>query len=355
MKETMLTPMRRLVACSAALVLIASGCGSPETNRSEALETAALQTIVPAYDAFAVDAAALDLAVVEFCAAPSFDGLSVVGAAIADTHRSWATTETMWIGPVMDRRSWAVIDWPIDADEIDELLADTSIALDAERIGQRIGADQRGLGAIEHLIETSDGLTAFDDSRRCDYMLGITAVITSEADAVVGDWTVGFEGADPWTDLIGADADANVDALVNDAVFMLEATADAELGTALGETDRDQDLDAIVEGALGLGVEELRGRIAGLGAVFVGTPGAPGLSGLLGEDLATRLDEQIATADAALADIDGSLGTAVVERPADVSAARAAIKAVQVTFSTEVVSRLGVTIGFSDADGDTGG
>lgn len=355
MNETMFAPTRWLVGFGAALVLIVSGCSGPETEHAEALEATAVQTIVPAFETFAADAVALDLAAGEFCAAPSLDGLGVLGLAITDAHRSWATTETMWIGPVMDRRSWAVIDWPIDVDEVDELLANTSIGLDVDRIGQRIGADQRGLGAIEHLIDTPDGLTGFDDPRRCDYMLGITEVITSEAELLIADWVVGSEEFGPWSELIGIDADANLDALVNDAVFMLEATADAELGTALGEMDREQDVGAIVEGPLGLGAEELSGRIAGLGALFVGTPGAPGLSGLLGEDLATRLGEQIATADAALADIDGALSAAVVDRPAVVSAARAAIKAVQVTVSTEVVSRLGVTIGFSDADGDTGG
>ncbi len=30
------------------------------------------------------------------------------------------------------------------------------------------------------------------------------------------------------------------------------------------------------------------------------------------------------------------------------------VKAIQVTVATDVVSKLGVTIGFSDADGDTG-
>lgn len=343
------------MGCSFALCLAAGACSSSEPDRGEALRATANQTIVPTYEAFASDAAALDGAVTDFCSAPSVDGLNAVNLATADAHRSWATTEAMWIGPVMERRSWAVIDWPVAEDEIDELLADTSIVLDADRIGQRIGADQRGLGALEHLIDTSGDLAPFDDSRRCDYLAGITEVIKAEADMVVDDWTVDFEDGGPWSETIGADADANVDALVNDAVFLLEATADAELGTALGEMDRDQDVEAIVEGALGLGVRELSGRMAGLRLLFVGTPEAPGLSGLLGEDVAVRLGNQIGEAEAALAAIDGPLGIAVADRPAEVSAARAAIKTVQVTVSTEVVSRLGVTIGFSDADGDTGG
>lgn len=349
----MFNKKRRLASCGFALALLASACGSADADRGEALESAAMQTIVPAYEAFAADAGALDEAVVGFCAAPSLESMSAVGSATAAAHASWAFTESMWIGPVMDRRSWAVIDWPIAEDEIDELLADTTVDLDVERIGQRIGADQRGLGAIEHLLNTDLG--SFDDQRRCDYLLSITEVIGAEAALIVADWTGDSEAEGPWSSTIGIDADTNIDALVNDAVFMLEASADAELGTALGEMDREQDTEAIVEGPLGFGVEELRGRMAGLRALFVGTTDAPGISELLGDDLAVRLGEQLDAAETALASIDGPLAVAVVDRPADVSAARAAIKAVQVTVSTEIVSRLGVTIGFSDADGDTGG
>lgn len=344
---------RRLATCGMGLALVFSACGSSDADRGEALEVTAAQTIVPAYEAFAADALALDAAATDFCSAPSADGVDTVASATATAHSSWAYTETMWIGPVMDRRSWAVIDWPIAADEIDELLADTSIELDAERIGQRIGADQRGLGAIEHLLDTD--VAAFDDPRRCEYLLALTDVIAVEGGRIVEDWTVDFDDAGPWAEGIAFEADANLDALVNDAVFMLEAAADAELGTALGEMDRDQDVEAVLEGPLGFGVDDLRGRMAGLHALFIGSPEAPGISGLLGDDLASRLGKQIEAAEAALAAIDGPLGVAIVDRPADVSAARTAIKAVQVTVSTEVVSRLGVTIGFSDADGDTGG
>lgn len=349
----MFNKKRRFASCGFALALLASACGSADADRGDALESAAMQTIVAAYEGFAADAGALDEAAVGFCADPSLESMSAVGSATADAHASWAFTESMWIGPVMDRRSWAVIDWPIAEDEIDELLADTTIDLDAERIGQRIGADQRGLGAIEHLLDGD--LSAFDDPHRCDYLLAVTEVIGDEAELIVADWTIGSGGEGPWSSVIGTDADTNIDALVNDAVFMLEASADAELGTALGEMDREQDIEALVEGPLGFGVDELRGRMAGLRALFVGTPDARGISELLGDDLAVRLGEQLDAAETALAAVDGSLAAAVVERPADVSAARVAIKAVQVTVSTEVVSRLGVTIGFSDADGDTGG
>ena len=47
--------------------------------------------------------------------------------------------------------------------------------------------------------------------------------------------------------------------------------------------------------------------------------------------------------------------TAAADSPESVAAARDAIKAIRITVATEVVGRLGVTIGFSDADGDSSG
>ena len=80
------------------------------------------------------------------------DALRDARDALVDARAVWSYSEPMWVGPVMERRSWAVIDWPIVTDEIEELIADTSIELDNERLSRRIGADQRGLGAVEYIL-----------------------------------------------------------------------------------------------------------------------------------------------------------------------------------------------------------
>jgi predicted lipoprotein len=117
--------------------------------------------------------------------------------------------------------------------------------------------------------------------------------------------------------------------------------------------DAPADPDAIDEGPAGLGVVDLERHLAGLRAVFVGTESAPGLSPLLGGELTERLTERFAAAEQAVGAVDGPLITAVNSSASDVAAVRDAIKEIQVTVATEVVGRLGVTIGFSDADGDS--
>lgn len=333
------------------VVAVLAGCSSGP-DRGDVLRATAAEIVVPAFDAFEADVRALSDAAAAFCAGPSETGAAEVRTATVDARAAWAYTEVMWVGPVMERRSWARVDWPIVAEEIEELLADESIELDLDRIGSRIGADQRGLGAVEYLIDTE--VASFDDPRRCDYLVSVLEIVRIEAEAIVSDWTGSFDGGPPYLELIGAD-DAAVDGYVNESVFLLEATTDLELGVALGVTGADRDIDAVMEGPLDTGVADLDQRLAGLNAVLVGNGEAPGLRELLSDDLAERLELQIAEARDSVMAIDGSLRSAIEADSSLVAAARDAIKVVQVTVSTEVVSELGVTIGFSDADGDTGG
>ena len=80
-----------------------------------------------------------------------------------------------------------------------------------------------------------------------------------------------------------------------------------------------------------------------------------GLAPLLGDELTGRLSDQLAAARAAASGLQPPLRRAAATSSASVAAARDAVKVIQITVATEVVGRLGVTIGFSDADGDSSG
>lgn len=337
-----------------AVCLSLSSCGSE--SRPDVLQELASDTIVPVFDDLAATTADLSAATDALCDAPSTATLDDARSALAATRIAWSTSEPMWVGPVMDRRSWAVIDWPIAADEIDALIADDE-PLTTERLGKRVGADQRGLAAIEYILGAPDDDRVVDqlgDERRCGYLTAVAAVIADEAGLLPGDWVDGLRDGPPFIEtFVDPDSEA-LDDLVNDSVFLLEAMTDGELGTALGEMDREADLDAIVEGPAGLAVGDLTAHLHGLRLVMVGENERRGLGPLLGDDISDRLIAAFDAADVAVAAIDGDLATAITERPDDVSAARAALKSLQILVNTEVVSQLGVTIGFSDADGDTG-
>lgn len=367
---------RRVCAVLAAVALLGAGCASGPTPRGEAVTRTAA-------DAFSnhvrlnSHAATLVDSVDELCATPEqVDDTAAnrVADGIEATRYTWSYLASMQLDSVQERRSWAVIDWPISTDDISSLLLDETKDLTPERIGKRSGADQRGLGAAEYLLTlhvAPDGtMPAGAAQRRCDYLSSVVEVIREESELILDDaWLVIDSDDAPLFMLIAPDAEMGVDRLVNGAIFLLEAMTDMELGRALGETSAEARLDAIVEGPLGLGAADMLAHLDGLRTVMLGTEHATdfisesgrnlsfaassGFRLLLDDDVVSRLTDQFRDAKTALGRINGPLRDAVVNDPATVSAARAALKELQVTISTEVVSQLGVTIGFSDADGDS--
>ena len=351
-------------AVALALGLGAAGCGAGSPSRSGVLADLADQTIVPAYQQFEADAAALRDAVTALCSEPT--GTAVIDArvALASARRSWSFSEAMQVGPVMERRSWAVVRWPVSVDEIEALIADRSLVLDIDRLANRIGADQRGLGALEHMLHVGgdpfggaiETVDALEDPRRCEYSQGVATVIAAEATLLAAGWTDSWDGGDPYREQLAADDGDGLDSLVNDSLFLLESITDLELGAALGAMGGPPKPESIDEGPAAAGVDDLLQRLAGVEAVLVGGDGTgQGLAPLLGEDLTRRLREALAGARGAVVALEPPLRLAVVESSDAVAAARDAVKAVQVMVATEVVGRLGVTIGFSDADGDSSG
>ena len=362
------TKLLLALAAGVLLALVAAGCsGSSGTSRDKALRDLAADTIIPAYEQLAMSAHQLNITLLNLCppvGVPTLDGVEQAQNFLADARRNWSYAEAMRVGPATNRRSWNYIDWPINTDDIENLIAGDipgdPFALNQENLTQRVGSDQRGLRAIEYMLGDPDDPTlAFgnlDNPNRCAYLTAVAGVIATEVETILSHWETG-EGQDPpFREAIGQPATMSLDVLVEDALYLLEAITDMELGPAIGRTGT-ADPNAIEEGPAGLGLADMTAHLAGLRAVFIGDgQDKTGLSALLGGDLTDRLTSQLDAADAALAAIDSdTLTAAATGNPAVVEAAFGAIKAVQVTVNTEVVSQLGVTIGFSDQDGDSAG
>lgn len=328
------------------LMAVVVGCvSSSRPSRSEALATLASEVIVPSYEGVQAEFTNLVGELGEFCAAPDQESLVKARAALASARRSWKSTEAFWVGPVMDRRSWARVDWPVNDNEVYRLIeAEDPPEIDAAYIARFVGADQRGLGTVELLLGSDPSSLI---GRSCDYLRSAAEVAANEVAEVSSLWQQ--------SETVSNFADTGVDDLVNDAVFLTRRMGDSELGAALGATGREPDLLKILEGTQGLGVADGLARLRGLRSVFAGVNGSGGLAVLLDDELAERLDNDLVAASEAWRAVPGPLREAVVARPELVEAARSAVKALERTIATEVVAQLGVAIGFSDLDGDSGG
>jgi uncharacterized protein len=350
---------------STGLLIAAGGCGGDDgPDRAEVIVALADSIAIPAFQQFASLAGELHLSTSQLCASPSMATLVDARTVLADTRVVWRRSEAVWVGPVMDRRSWSLIDWPVEPDAIEALLADTTMGpLDAQFLATSVGAPVRGLGAIEYLLygEGTNSVSALGDARRCQYLDQLARVVADEADAVLARWTSGDDtDALPYRDEFAGETDRmtatdSIDALVNSMLGRLEGSVNRELGRALGLGPGPADPSGIIEGPGAFGVSDQAARAEGIRLVLLGPAGTSGLAPLLERDLRARLAAQFDALDAALDGVGGPLAQAVTDDAPAVQAVHGAYAALRITVSTELVSALGVTVSFSDADGDSAG
>ena len=384
------------------LATVAAACGDSPPSRQDVLGDLADEVIIPAYDSFLTASSSLAEAVGDLCASLSSEGVSEraggatgtdgevgmseeAGTANSDAANSdaaaegalhsvydaleasragWSFSEAMWVGPVMERRSRAVIDWDIDAEQIETRIADTSFALTADNLATRVGADKRGLSAVEYVVGSPSApeaaIARLANPRYCEYLTAATQVVVAEAELLMSDWTTSFEDGPPYRTVLSDPDGSGVDDIVNGSFNLLRKTSDMELRPAA-----NGDLDAVKEGPLGLGVADIAEHLAGIRAVLIGTSGTNesstqedgpmGLSELLGDDITDRLAARLDAADAAVSAITPPLRAAAADNPSSLNKAYEELKELQMAISTEVVSKLGVALGFSDTDGDSAG
>ncbi len=294
-----------LVVAASMLAGIVVGCGGGDSvSRAETMAAMTTTDVPDQYRRFADDANAVIGAATSWCT----DGQrEMVSEAVETARVSWSSLLPFWFGPVVERRSRFIIDPTVTNDEVNALLSSDE-AIDAELLRDRAGADQRGLDAIDSLLDIA--AAGEPSARQCEYALAAADLVAEEADALALEWR-------DYGPSLGDDDEAANDAagaIVNEVLFgigglandpdraVAQAKFDAMRWAMIGDTDR-----------VGDGVE----------------PG--GLAPLLDDDVVSQLVDEFDAASSLDAD---------------------ALEQLEVTITTNVVSALGLSIQFSDADGD---
>ena len=338
-----------------------SGSGSGEVAVDELLDTLGTDVIVPAYTDLVDSLDGLTTALDGLCAAPTPEGLDTARAAWRSAADAWQRTRPVGVGPAMDRRVMSTVGYPARPEDVDELLAGTDPITPESLAGGR--ATARGLATIEILLFAPDGsdqgLAAGPaGGRRCTFAAAASTLAAQSAGEVADDWT-GAGGGEPYTDVLAAGADGDPQAslaeLVNELAHALQTVDDQGLrGIALAETPDDVP-EPQRDGPAGHRVADLRALLATVQLVVEGPAGDDGLSALVtsrSADAGERLDEALAAAVSTVGTLPDSI-PATLAVPDDLAAAAEDAGELKVELSTEVASVLGITIGFSDADGDS--
>ena len=381
-------PMFLALAVVALLPLGAAGCGGAATSapaatdapaaatttdagaaekatRAEALVSLTALVILPGYAAAADGAARLNQATAALCDAPGPAALAAARLDWRGARRDWLRTESYRFGPAMERRSASLVDWhPVDTAAIDGLLA-AGETVTAERVREYLPATQRGLGAAEYLLfgPGSEALAEGGSpggSGRCAYAGAVTAVVQAETAGIWADWR--GSGADPGyagfydgtaaSSLLDREAEA---VAVRSLVFQVRAIANMRLAAALG-LDGAADVAAIPAGAADNSRADLVSQLDGIAAIYGGAPDGLGLSARvrsLSADTDARMRAAIQGAAAAARGLEGSIIARLQTAPAEVRAVYDRVKEMQRILNTEIVSLLGVSVGFADTDGDS--
>ena len=151
------------------------------------------------------------------------------------------TSEAMWFGPVMDRRSRSLMDWsPTDVEGVEETLA-RDIAFTAGDVRETLASNRRGLGAIEYILFDDGAVDSLKNApARCSFLTSLTDVAGEEAEAIRSAWVDGADGSPPYKDYLTGRSDLSllpgdgVAEAVRTQVFLIRDIVEMRLATALG-------------------------------------------------------------------------------------------------------------------------
>lgn len=367
---------RRLVAGAVAVVMLAAGAcssgddssgtsGSDDGASGEAsvealMATLAGEVIAPAYTDLVDSLDGLGTAVDELCATPSPAALEAARTAWHTAAAAWQRTRPLGVGPAMERRTMSTVAYPARPTDVQEVLTGTEPITPESLAAGR--ATARGLPTVELLLFEPGGdhplAAGPPGSRRCAYAAAATTLAMQSASEVADDWT-GEAGGEPYAEVLAAgvdgDAQSSLSAVVNELAHALQTIDDQGLrGIALAAAPEDVP-ESQRDGPAGRRVADLRALLDTVQVAVEGPSGDDGLSALVADrspETAERLDEALSAATASVGALPDSIPETLAV-PDDLAVAAEDAAELKVVLSTEVASVLGVTIGFSDADGDS--
>lgn len=325
------------------------GDEGPQSTAAPGTRKAALHATVDravmAQSAVAESGAALATATAEWCDAGT--------GSLTSTADAWRATMgarqrqlALGTGPTSETTSMSLIDWPVDGEILDELLAsDTPITTEGIANGP---ASRRGLLAIEAVLFDPGRVPSGPGDSTCEWLVAATNAVAQELAALHVAWIEEVDGTPAEQDRLrgigrsGVTTQQAIDELVRSQVFTADDLVDSLLSGVLGEST----MEHAGEGPGGSGAAQVAAVLDELAIVHDGDH----LGSQYSQEVSERVTALIAAAQQALGD-----DTPLAERGADdVRVLRDAMEDVRTALRTDVSAELDVQVGFSDNDGDSG-
>jgi predicted lipoprotein len=344
------------LGCLVTAVLVVA-CSTGPTD-AEVVQSMTATALVPSMEASSAGAAELATAVTTFCAAPTTAGQEQAQEAWRGSKRNWdRAILTTWFGPAQMLRTVSRVDYePVNEEGIGELLASAE-TLDADYVLNQAAATERGLGAIEYLL--FDSVARAGDARVCELMTSTAEVVASETLALEKAWTESYQAGTPFVERFSGEGMTTDDAMANSISAIVETLKQMslfQLGKGLGISSPEPVIDAIPEGRAGFGADAYIAQLEGIRALLIGG-GETSLGDLItarSDEISAQIDGHLAVASELLGGIDAPLRQVATDNPGELEPVYDEVSELLRIFEADVVSLLDITLGFSDADGDSG-
>jgi len=336
-------------------------------DRGQMLAATYTNVIEPSTISFKTEANDLNDAAQAFAQAPSLSTLTALQQQWLATQNAWQPCEAMNMGDIEESFIQNSINkWATNTTFIENFISGTDV-LNAAFI-ENAGSTSKGLPAIEYLIYGTDNNTVLQTlttdpnaTRRMQYLTALTANINNKAAALLTMWQA-YQNTFTTQTGLAIDGSANilVNALIVDEEFVRNNKIGKPLGKYTGGTAQPSEVESpISQTSLRHIVRNLDGINALLNGNLQGTQGN-GLYTYIdavdpmegGVKLSDKIKGQMQLCYTAAANVNGSLKTAVVNNPQQVDALWVELKKLTVLLKVDMTGVLGVTVTFSDNDGD---
>lgn len=319
-------------------------------------------SIFPLHEQFVAETEALQQAVYDLRDDPTEETLAQAQNQWQTTAATWAQAEHLSLRFTMIVHN-QIKKWPINVRFIEGFITEETDTIDEPFI-ESIGSTSKGLTAIEYLLfspemsETDTLQTLVDDPRRMAYLVALTENLQRKAEELRLLWAA--EGDNQAQAFIEADFSANevqgsISMLANEMIALVEGVANTKVDYPLSGTYAEPQPQAVESPYAGysipLAVANLRGLQQTLKAGFNDYLDFLGAE-YQGQPLSAAIDAQIEQTIAALEAIEPPLSTAVLDNPDTVERAYDETKMLIVLLKTDMANQLGLTVTFSDNDGD---
>jgi uncharacterized protein len=347
-----------------------NGGSTPKTDydRNAMVANYADNIIVPGYQTFKTEAAEMTAAVTAFTTTPTVATLTAVRKEYQDAYKAWQDVSAFEFGPADEQLLRSNLNiYPTTTSQIENNISSGNYDLQAA-----VNIPAKGFPAIDYLLyskETDAEVVALYTSgsnaaNRKKYLQDVSASVKQHADATYNGWTTG-NYTKKFKEAAGTAVGSAIGSLVNQLNSDIDLTKRAKVGIPSGRftagTARPEKVEAFYSKT---SLDLLKRAIQAEKAIFMGMTATgtngPGLddyldhvnakynNGKLSDAIKAQFDAALAAANA----VQGPLSVAVTSQPQAVTKVYDELQKLIILTKTDMPAALGVTITYTDNDGD---